>query len=49
MVCCFVFDFIQLENNRRKHNKLSMNNVYDEKGVVRKASGFPVHGGTTGK
>ena len=25
-----------------------MNNVHDEKGVVRKASGFPVHGGTTG-
>ena len=25
-----------------------MNNVHDDKGVVRKASGFPVHGGTTG-
>jgi len=39
-------EFIQLEISRRKHSKLPTTNVED-KGVVRKSSGFPVHGGTT--
>jgi len=39
-------EFVQMEVTRRKHNKLPTNNVSD-RGVVRKSSGFPVHGGTT--
>jgi len=39
-------EFIQLEITRRKNNKLPTNNIEDN-GVVRKSSGFPVHGGTT--
>eukprot|EP01083_Nonionella_stella_P084494 233905_1 len=39
-------EFIQLELTRRKHSKLPTTNINDN-GVVRKSSGFPVHGGTT--
>jgi len=39
-------EFIQLEMNRRKSNKLPTTGI-DDHGVVRKSSGFPVHGGTT--
>eukprot|EP01084_Bolivina_argentea_P222716 376927_1 len=39
-------EFVQLETNRRKHSKLPLNRINDN-GVVRKSSGFPVHGGTT--
>jgi len=39
-------EFVQLEITRRQNNKLPTNNIED-RGVVRKSSGFPVHGGTT--
>jgi len=39
-------EFIELEKARRKSNKLPTTKICD-KGVVRKSSGFPVHGGTT--
>merc|ERR1712130_264195 len=39
-------EFVQLEKMRRQNNKLPTTNIED-KGVVRKSSGFPVHGGTT--
>ena len=39
-------EFILLERKRRQQNNLHMNKINDN-GCVRKASGFPVHGGTT--
>jgi len=39
-------EFVKLEIMRRKQSKMPTTNV-DDNGVVRKSSGFPVHGGTT--
>ncbi len=46
---CPSFLLLQLERTRRSNSNLSMQRIHDNKGVVRKASGLPVHGGTTGK
>lgn len=41
-------EFVKLEILRRKQSKMPTTNVWDDdRKVVRKSSGFPVHGGTT--
>jgi len=39
--------FVELEKTNRKRNKSSLKGIVDKKGVVRKSSGVPIHGGTT--
>jgi len=39
--------FVECEKKNRKKNKQSMKSIVDKRGIVRKVSGFPVHGGTT--
>jgi len=39
--------FVENELNSRKKAKAPSSHIVDKKGVVRKVSGFPIHGGTT--
>jgi len=39
--------FVENEKKNRARSKASTDNIVDEKGIVRKTSGYPVHGGTT--
>jgi len=39
--------FIENEKRNRKRNNASTQKIVDSKGIVRKTSGYPVHGGTT--
>jgi len=39
--------FVMNERNNRQKAKASTDNICDGKGVVRKITGFPIHGGTT--
>ncbi|ETO27612.1 hypothetical protein RFI_09521 [Reticulomyxa filosa] len=39
--------FAEMERVRRRNNGQSEENIVDSKGVVRKSSGMPIHGGTT--
>jgi len=40
--------FVAHEKKNRKRSKASDKSIVDEKGIVRKTPGYPVHGGTTG-
>lgn len=40
-------NFVESERRNRIRSKASTNNIVDKKGIVRKSSGYPVHGGTT--
>lgn len=40
--------FVEHETKNRNRSKASTKNIVDDKGIVRKTSGYPVHGGTTG-
>merc|ERR1719204_2685838 len=39
--------FVALEKKSRITNQASTDNVLDSKGVIRKSTGYPMHGGTT--
>lgn len=41
-------EFVKLEQARRVLSGQPTDNIVDENGIVRKHTGFPVHGGTTG-
>jgi len=41
-------DFVEAETNNRQKAKQSTKKIVDKQGIVRKITGFPIHGGTTG-